>query len=244
MLSKTTPWKSRGSSEPQSMSIVEPLQISGEDVEDLNVSPYCLLKGITALAGFRFSLEVPDVEKVGKVFQKTFFKLRPALWGYEACMLSLHTPPDLHRLLEIGNFLELKNLNGEFHICTNALEYFLQLGLWLLRFHRRQDKVFPKVLLAKAIENYNNMVIVSAFMPPKAFTDFVVPVETLEEIPQERPIFPMYLRSSGWETLKRAILERKSLQQLGTGLLEIFAGLHFPNDLHLWGLIRASQMSI
>lgn len=222
---------------------LEPFVISRDDIAGLQCSPLCKLKGIQPLSGFRFGMGGMNLLPKSGSFQFVFHHIIPALWACEVITLIARAPPDLQFLLQAGNYHPISKLTGEFHFFSNPVEYFFELGRSLALFHSMGGNplytVFTVSLMTVAVNNFNTMTLTSDKMAPEAIEHMIAVVESME-----RGEVSNFLPAASLQIVKHAIEQKKSLKELGAGVIEIFSNYlpaqQFPRK---FGLIGESQMN-
>ena len=147
--------------------------ITNIDIEDLIKSEYLPIKGIVALANFRYRVQLNTFQHKGKKFSRNsadlfevrmktpvykidnvlilfIFVLTKALWIYEICLLISDAPKELEQLILASNYNSLVTLDPEMSCFTNAFEYYIELGRQIMGFMDRNE-VFTGELIQFAI---------------------------------------------------------------------------------------------
>jgi hypothetical protein len=214
----------------------EPFVVSGDDdIATLQFSQLCELKGIQPLTGYRFGLRGRNLLPNSGWFQYVFKHIIAALWACEVCILIAQRPPDLYYLLHGGNYHAISKLTGKFYFYSNPLEYVLELGRFLSSFVA--NKALRAEYLTAAVNNFDAMAVTSDRMSPESIEQMNYTIEAMER-GEVSTILPV----ASLQIVRRAIAEKKSFKEMGTGVMEVFAGCPPPMHRYYFGLIRESEM--
>jgi hypothetical protein len=223
---------------PSQKNTVEKFAINGDDIAGLQCSAIIGLVGILPLLNFRFQVDAGNLHPTKPCFKPIVQNVTHALWAYEISMLITQSPLDLNMMLHLGNYQALSQLTGQFCFFSDAFIYYLKLGFWLTKFHRinKTLKLFPSDTLRVAVHNYNNMRLVCESL------SFETISKTIATLLAGRPDNNLAcLFASHLQMIQHAFSEQKSLQEIGLGVLQIFAGFT-PHQMPPMGLIRGWQL--
>jgi hypothetical protein len=217
----------------------EQLVIHGDDVAGLPISPIYPLKGIHPLSKFRFLVGGKNLLPTIKQFHLIFdHDIRPALWAVEIGISISNPPKYVHVALQKGNYNVLNKLTGVFNFVSNEVDYYVQLGCWIVYFHSMEGKFFSKELMTIAVHNFNDMVFVSDAILPESIGKALLDLQAIE-----RGEIATWLSLASLKIIRKTIEEQKSLSDIGTGVLELFSGFHPPQITTRLGLIRDTQLN-
>jgi hypothetical protein len=203
------------------------LLIVGADVMKLSKTPLLDIHGVIPLPKFRFEVickpYLPDKEQ----FKKIFDNLRVGLWAYEIAQLIALKPSNLLQLLTEGNYCALIALTDEFHFFVNSIEYFVELGRWIIYFEKIDMGVFGSAI-NHAIESYNGMIM----LRDKACK------------PQDLATLYPKLPDGCLQIIKQVIEGESSLAAMQSGVLELLGEFLPTQDLPPLGMIKKQQLKM
>lgn len=97
----------------------------------MEVSDPLSVKGVVALAPSRFRVQLNAFQNERRKFSRNCSDLHEALWIFEVTLMVSDCPTSLDMQLRVGNFFSMRHLGRRFHIFSNSLEYYAELGTLL-----------------------------------------------------------------------------------------------------------------